>query len=59
MKHFLSFFLFPLAGHMTMSVLELSIAVVNQPANRRTRCSCSFSKYIWERENDNFFFFKF
>lgn len=41
---------------MTISVLELGIAVVNQPANRRrTECSCSFSKYIWDRENDNFF----
>lgn len=55
-KYFLSFFLFLLADHMTISVLELGIAVVNQPANRRrTKCSCSFSKYIWDRENDNLF----
>lgn len=52
----LSQFLFLLADHMTISVLELGIAVVNQPANRRrTKCSCSFSKYIWDRENDNLF----
>lgn len=56
-KYFLIFFLFLFADHMTISVLELGIAVVNQPANRRrTKCSCSFSKYIWDRENDNFFF---
>lgn len=41
---------------MTISVLELGIAVVNQPANR-TECACSFSKYIWDRKNDFFFFF--
>lgn len=41
---------------MTIIVLELGIAAVNEPANRRrTKCSSSFFKYIWDRQSDSFF----